>query len=386
MALTTLYEILGVAPKAQASEVRLAYRRLAREYHPDLNPDPKSHERMAAINAAFEVLSDPVRRMEYDQRIGIATSSEPVGDGREVRSPDAVRIRIVERLRAHKTPVYDVGFTPLGRLATCSFDNELYWWEPGWAGVEAKVRLDGGVVSAMAVTGERQAVAAGCTEQQLTVWTVDGGRTRAWRQVPKDWIVTVRPSPDGEWLAVGSVNRTARIVSVCDGSPKAVLEGHTESVTSLAWTGDSRLLATGSADATVKIWDASRGKQVFSFQQVRSAVSALAFSPDSHWLAVAAVDLSVRVFDLRRMVLAKTFYGHERPIEALSFHPQSWLLASASRDGTVGLWNVLYGIGHGRVEASLQPLASLAFDPAGNHLTTAGLDRVVRVWRVARAV
>jgi WD40 repeat protein len=385
MALTTLYQILGVAPKAQASEVRSAYRKLAREYHPDLNPDPKSHERMAAINAAFEVLSDPVRRMEYDQRIGVATPGEPVGDGREVRSPEAVQIRVVERLRAHRTPVYDVGFSPRGQLASCSFDNELFWWEEGLTGVESKVRLEGGVVSSMAVTGERQAVAAGCTEQQLSVWAVDGGRTRVWRQVPKDWIVTVRPSPDGEWLALGSVNKVARILSTCDGSPKASLSGHSESVTSLAWTSDSKLLATGSADATVKIWDVSKDRLVFTLQQVRSTVSALAFSPDSHWLAVAAVDLSIRVFDLRKMALAKTFYGHERPIEALAFHPRSWLLASASRDGTVGLWNVLYGIGHGRIEASLQPLSSLAFAPDGHHLTTAGLDRVLRVWQVTRA-
>jgi hypothetical protein len=286
MALTTLYQILGVAPKAQASEVRSAYRKLAREYHPDLNPDPKSHERMAAINAAFEVLSDPVRRMEYDQRIGVATPGEPVGDGREVRSPEAVQIRVVERLRAHRTPVYDVGFSPRGQLASCSFDNELFWWEEGLTGVESKVRLEGGVVSSMAVTGERQAVAAGCTEQQLSVWAVDGGRTRVWRQVPKDWIVTVRPSPDGEWLALGSVNKVARILSTCDGSPKASLSGHSESVTSLAWTSDSKLLATGSADATVKIWDVSKDRLVFTLQQVRSTVSALAFSPDSHWLAV----------------------------------------------------------------------------------------------------
>ena len=69
-ALSTLYETLGVTPIALQDEVKNAYRKLAREYHPDINPDPKAHDRMAQINVAFEVLSDPVRRMEYDASIG----------------------------------------------------------------------------------------------------------------------------------------------------------------------------------------------------------------------------------------------------------------------------------------------------------------------------
>ena len=50
--------------------VRSAYRKLARAYHPDPNPEPEAHERMAQINAAFEVLADPSRRSDYDLSLG----------------------------------------------------------------------------------------------------------------------------------------------------------------------------------------------------------------------------------------------------------------------------------------------------------------------------
>jgi molecular chaperone DnaJ len=60
------YGILGVHRNASAEEIKRAYRRLAREYHPDVNPDPAAQERFKEINAAYEVLSDPQKREIVD--------------------------------------------------------------------------------------------------------------------------------------------------------------------------------------------------------------------------------------------------------------------------------------------------------------------------------
>ena len=61
------YQLLQVPPDASAEDVKRAYRQLAREFHPDRNPDPAARERMAEINRAYEVLSDPERRVRYDR-------------------------------------------------------------------------------------------------------------------------------------------------------------------------------------------------------------------------------------------------------------------------------------------------------------------------------
>jgi hypothetical protein len=60
------YRTLQVEPSADLESIKAAYRRLARLYHPDLNPRPEASERMRAINAAYRVLSDPQQRAAYD--------------------------------------------------------------------------------------------------------------------------------------------------------------------------------------------------------------------------------------------------------------------------------------------------------------------------------
>ncbi|MEJ5169015.1 MAG: DnaJ domain-containing protein, partial [Arcobacteraceae bacterium] len=55
----SLYDTLELKENATADEIKKAYRKLARKYHPDVNKDPSAEEKFKEINAAYEVLSDP---------------------------------------------------------------------------------------------------------------------------------------------------------------------------------------------------------------------------------------------------------------------------------------------------------------------------------------
>ena len=60
------YEILGVSRDADADTIKKAYRKLARQLHPDVNPDPETQERFKEVTRAYEILSDPEKRRHYD--------------------------------------------------------------------------------------------------------------------------------------------------------------------------------------------------------------------------------------------------------------------------------------------------------------------------------
>ncbi|MDB5478105.1 MAG: heat shock protein DnaJ domain protein [Alphaproteobacteria bacterium] len=67
---TTLYDTLNIPRNASPEVIRLAYRSLSRQHHPDRNPgDTRAHDRMAGINVSYGVLSDPEKRRDYDHCI-----------------------------------------------------------------------------------------------------------------------------------------------------------------------------------------------------------------------------------------------------------------------------------------------------------------------------
>lgn len=82
------YEILGVKRDATADEIKKAYRKLARRYHPDANKDdPQAAERFKEITEAYEVLSDPQKRQAYDQFGHAAFNGQAAGGGFDSYNP-----------------------------------------------------------------------------------------------------------------------------------------------------------------------------------------------------------------------------------------------------------------------------------------------------------
>ena len=86
------YLALGVSQNASAKEIKAAFRRLARQYHPDLNPnDPVSAEKFKQISQAYDVLSDPGKRRRYDRRIPMQQPQATSQSGTKPTSPQTAQ-------------------------------------------------------------------------------------------------------------------------------------------------------------------------------------------------------------------------------------------------------------------------------------------------------
>lgn len=77
MPIRTHYDNLHISPDADQQTIRQAYRRLSKQYHPDLSADPNAHHIMQLINQAYEVLSDPQKRAEHDRWIAAQKHATP---------------------------------------------------------------------------------------------------------------------------------------------------------------------------------------------------------------------------------------------------------------------------------------------------------------------
>jgi len=136
----TLYDILGVDPKADPESIRVAYRRLALKYHPDLNPALEdATKRMIEINLAYEILDSQERRSEYDK----STLMRGGGDSRRsrthgeysqneqeshVRKPSGT-IRIT-RYPVVSSTMKSVGYDHKSKMLVVQFYNGgMYWYE-----------------------------------------------------------------------------------------------------------------------------------------------------------------------------------------------------------------------------------------------------------------
>jgi DnaJ-class molecular chaperone len=120
---TDYYELLGVSRKATAKDIRAAFRKLARKYHPDLNPgDKAAEEKFKQLQEAYDVLSDTKKRQMYDQ-YGFYSENVPTGDygsGRAAAKAMSTLILVVSISAGAAEP-------PVAAPAS-AISSAAFWW------------------------------------------------------------------------------------------------------------------------------------------------------------------------------------------------------------------------------------------------------------------
>ncbi|KAK3371787.1 hypothetical protein B0T24DRAFT_579249 [Lasiosphaeria ovina] len=201
-----------------------------------------------------------------------------------------------------------------------------------------------------------------------------------------DTVDSVAFSPDGKQLASGSDDKTVRLWDIASGICLQTLEGHTDEVISVAFSPDGKQLASGSSDKTVRLWDIASGVCLQTLEGHTDEVNSVAFSPDGKQLASGSDDKTVRLWDIASGVCLQTLEGHTDEVNSVAFSPDGKQLASGSSDETVRLWDIASGICLQTLEGHTNEVNSVAFSPDGKQLASGSDDETVRLWDIALGV
>lgn len=156
-------------------------------------------------------------------------------------------------------------------------------------------------------------------------------------------VQTVTWSPDSHRVASGSIDKTVQVWDALNGEHVVTYPGHTAAVNTVAWSPDGTYLATGSQDTTVRMWEVATGKQMFVYRGHRASVNSIVWSPDSKEIASGSTDKTVQILDAKTGNQRYTYRGHTDTVSSVSWSPDGKYIASGSWDKTVQVWNAMNG-------------------------------------------
>jgi WD40 repeat protein len=171
--------------------------------------------------------------------------------------------------------------------------------------------------------------------------------------------------------------------------PQLIIQnGHTASVTSLAYSPDSTMIASGSEDYTIKLWNIRTGYLTTTLAGHSGSILSLAFSPDGSILISGSQDGTVRVWDISSGEFLRVFKGHTSRVNCIAFSPTGQVVASASgwygesTANSVQLWNPNTGALIRELKRPQTRASSVAFSSDGTTLATADESGSIELWDV----
>jgi WD40 repeat protein len=195
-----------------------------------------------------------------------------------------------------------------------------------------------------------------------------------------NYVTSVAFSHDSARLASASYDHTVKIWDASSGACLQTLEGHSSTVSSVAFSHDSARLASASDDHTVKIWDASSSACLQTLEGHSSWVTSVAFSHDSARLASGSGDHTVKIWDASSGACLQTLEGHSNRVRSVAFSHDAARLASASLDNTVKIWDASSGACLQTLEGHSDWITSVAFSHDSARLASASDDHTVKTW------
>lgn len=194
-------------------------------------------------------------------------------------------------------------------------------------------------------------------------------------------------SPDGRLIFAAREDNAGHLLKPGGAELKALV-GHRDRITAAAFNPNGQLVATGSRDHTARIWSTTDGANVATLHGHTDEVTVVAFSPDGQSLLTASRDGAVRIWSVPGGLEKAVLRGHSGPVDSAQFSASGlYVVTASSEDRTVRLWATQSGrqiaVLASQDEATVRPsLIRAAFSSDGTQVAIISGEERVRIVRV----
>ncbi|MDY3557968.1 WD40 repeat domain-containing protein [Gemmata sp. JC673] len=279
------------------------------------------------------------------------------GGDKVVKVWDLAAKKVLKELGGHTLAVLTVAASPDGKLVVSgSADASVRGFAPD-SGKEVWKWSSRKAAVAVAVRADGKRVAVGIADGGLSLLDVSGPAARELSTLAAHTAGTtcVAFSPDGNRLASVGGDGALRVWSVgTDGAltqlvrfdgPVTTTGAAAAPLSTVAFAPDGRYVASAGADAVVRVWDIQTKSEARGLRGHTDWVTSVAFSPNGQSLVAVAAekDNTLRIFELPQLDAASAAGGHMLAVNAVAVSPNGKLVATAAIDQTIKVWDIATG-------------------------------------------
>ncbi|GCB77675.1 hypothetical protein scyTo_0016727 [Scyliorhinus torazame] len=251
------------------------------------------------------------------------------------------------------------------RFLTCSFDGRVILWDLLTGTTVSEFGLQSTPLTECCISPDNQRLFTSSWDKSLKAWDVETGKV-LWSVAHSRPLTCCDVSFDGKFVVTGTdIENGVYIRDSESGAPIANLQDqHRSTVTSCRFSPDGQRVASGSCDRTARIWDVSAHRTTMTLKKHTNVVSDCCFSQMGNVLCTASWDKTMMVWDLatgefRSRGPKSLTHGHEGCISSCALSSDAALIVAGSYDQTISVW-----------------------DTAGLYLKLVLKDSTVRLWDI----